>query len=88
MRFRWPCALDGRAALVAPSAKSRNERTPVLDEDRAEDVVLRGEVVVEEPVRDTRVFGDVADPRAVVAVLGEHANGSVQDPRALVRLGD
>ena len=65
-----------------------DERAPVLDEDRAEDVVLRREVVVEEAVRDTGVLRDVADARAVVAVLGEDADRSVEDPLALVRLGD
>ena len=53
-----------------------------------EHVVLRGEVVVEETVRDAGVLGDVADARAVVAVLGEDADRGVEDELALVRLGD
>ena len=50
-------------------AEAPDELAPVLDEDRPQDVVLRREVVVEKPVRDAGVLGDVADARAVVAVL-------------------
>ena len=60
-------------------AEARDERAPVLDEDRAEDVVLRREVVVEEAVRDASVLRDVADARAVVAVLGEDADRGVEN---------
>jgi hypothetical protein len=44
--------------------------------------------VVEQTVRDTRVLGDVADARAVVAALGEDAHGRVEDELALVHRGD
>ena len=69
-------------------AESCDERAPVLDEDRAQHVVLRREVVVEEAVRDSRVLRDVADARAVVAVVGEHADRGVEDELALLSVGD
>ena len=65
-------------------AEAPDELAPVLDEDRAQHLVLRGEVVVEETVRDARVLGDVADPRAVVAVIGEDADRRVEDELPLV----
>jgi hypothetical protein len=42
--------------------------------------------VVEKSVRHPRVLGDVADTRAVVAVLGEHADRGFENAPAL--LGD
>ena len=47
---------------------------PVLAEDGLEHCLLRREVVVEETVRDARLLGDVADPRAVVAAAREYAH--------------
>ena len=47
---------------------------PVLPEDGREHLFLGGEVVVEEPVRDAGLLGDVADPGGVVAVAREHAD--------------
>ena len=48
-------------------------------EDRLEHRVLRVEVVVEEPVRDAGLLGDVADPARVESLAREHANGGVED---------
>ena len=76
--------LAGRLVRDLHGAKASDELAPVLDEDRPQDIVLRREVVVEEPVRDARVLCDVTDARFVVPVLREHANGSVEDARALV----
>jgi hypothetical protein len=39
-------------------------------------------------VRDARFLRDVADARAVVPVLGEHANRGVEDHLPLVLSGD
>jgi hypothetical protein len=39
-------------------------------------------------MRDACVLGDVADPCAVVPVLGEHADRGVEDPLPLVLGGD
>src|SRR5207344_583997 len=44
-------------------AEASDELSPVLDEDRSQDVVLRREVVVEKPVRDAGVRGDVRHAR-------------------------
>jgi hypothetical protein len=44
--------------------------------------------VVQEPVRDTRLLGDVADPRTVVAAPCEDPNGRVQQDLSLVFDGD
>ena len=37
---------------------------------------------------DARVLGDVADPRAVVAVIGKDADRGVEDELPLVRGSD
>jgi hypothetical protein len=39
-------------------------------------------------VRDARVLCDVADARAVVAVLGEDADGGIEDALPLVESSD
>ena len=44
--------------------------------------------MVEEPVRNTGLLGDVADARPVVATAREHANGRVEDALALLLLSD
>jgi hypothetical protein len=44
--------------------------------------------VIEQAVRDSCILGDVADPCAVVAVFGEHADRSFEDPLPLVPSGD
>ena len=75
---------DSRLVGRLDRAEARDQGAPVLEEDRAQDVVLRGEVVVEQAVRDAGVLGDVADARAVVAVLREDANRGVEDALALV----
>ena len=80
--------LAGRLVGAFHGAKAGDELAPVLDEDRPQDVVLRREVVIEEPVRDARVLCDITDAGFVVPVLREHANGSVEDARALVLRGD
>jgi hypothetical protein len=66
--------------------EANDQLAPVLDEDRPENVLLGREVVVEKSVRHPCVLGDVADTRAVIAVLGEHADRGFED--ALALLGD
>ena len=78
-----PSSFSGAGSSdVLDRAEAPDELAPVLDEDRRKHLVLRGEVVVEEAVRDARVLGDVADARGVVAVLGEDADRGVEDERA------
>ncbi len=61
---------------------------PRVAEDRFQHLLLRGEVVVEEAVRDACLLGDVAHAAAVVALAGEDADGGVEDQPALLLLGD
>ena len=61
------------------SSISREQIAPRLAEDRVEHLVLRGEVVVEQAVRDARLLGDVADARGVEALVREHPDGGVED---------
>ena len=60
------------------------EVAPVFAEDRLEHLLLGGEVVVEEAVRDPRLLGDVADAARVVALRREHADGGVENDAPLV----
>ena len=61
--------LDDPAELLVRGAvrrldalEARDQFAPVLAEDRLQHLVLRGEVVVQEPVRDAGLLRDVADP--------------------------
>ena len=82
-----PSSFSGRGLVGRlDRAEARDELAPVLDEDRAQHVVLRREVVVEEPVRDARVLGDVADARAVVAA--GRANTRIAASRISFRFSD
>ena len=64
--------------------EAAEQLAPVLAEDGLEHGLLGREVVVEEPVRDARLLGDVADAGGVVAVAGEDADGGVEDEAALL----
>ena len=44
--------------------------------------------MVEQPVRDPGLLGDVADAARVVALAGEHLDGGGEDQPALLLLGD
>jgi hypothetical protein len=70
------------------STEARDELTPVLAEDRLENVVLRREVVVEEAVRHAGVLGDVPHAGAVVAAIGEHTDRGVEDELPLLPVCD
>ena len=80
-----------RAASRAASARERvglgdrgEHHVPALEEQRVEDLLLGGEVVVDEPVGDARLVGDVRHPAGVKALAGEHAHGGVEDHPPLV----
>ena len=64
---------------------SQHELLPARAEDRLEHLFLRAEVVVEQAVRDTGLFGDVADARAVEAVTRKDANRRREQLPAPVR---
>ena len=57
---------------------------PALEEQRVEDLLLGGEVVVDEAVGDAGLVGDVGHPAGVEALPGEHPHGGVEDHPALV----
>ena len=70
----------GRLNLV----EALEQLPPVLAEDRCQHLVLGGEVVVEQAVRDAGLLRDVTDARRVVALAGEHPHRGVEDQPALV----
>ena len=57
---------------------------PALEEQRVEDLLLGGEVVIDEAVGDAGLVGDVRYAAGVKALAGEHAHGRVEDQAALV----
>ena len=87
-RRHLPQLLRRRHVRLLDVADRRQQLGPGLAEDRLEDVLLGGEVVVDEPVRDAGLLGDVADPRRVVALLGERPHGGVEDLPPLLLRGD
>src|SRR5439155_16432032 len=58
--------------------------TPGLAEDRLEQLLLRSEIVIEQPVGDTRLLGDVTDTRRVIALAREDAHSGIEDEAPLV----
>ena len=79
-----------RAAGAVGLLDRRQQQRPALDEELVEDLVLGAEVVVDEPVGDAGLVGDVGDAGRVEALAGEDADGGVEDLAALVdrrRLG-
>jgi len=76
------CALVG----LLDGANSIEHVTPGLTEDRFEQLFLGAEVVVQQAVRNTCFFRDVTDTARVVALVGEHTHGRVQNQPTLVLL--
>ena len=76
--------LVGRLVRRLDGVEALEQLPPVLAEDRLQHLLLGGEVVVEEPVRDARLLGDVPDARGVVAGAGEHPDGRVEDEPLLL----
>ena len=57
---------------------------PALEEQRVQHLVLGLEVVVDEPVGDARLVGDVRHAARVEALAREHAHRGVEDDPPLV----
>src|SRR4051812_10625890 len=76
--------LVGRLVRFLDPLEPPEQLAPVLAEERCQHRLLGGEVVVEEPVRDARLLGDVAHTGGVVAVPREDADGSVDDQATLL----
>ena len=62
----------------------REHQLPALEEQRVEHLVLGPEVVVDEPVGDAGLVGDVRDAAGVEALAGEDADRRVEDQPPLV----
>src|SRR5207253_11268888 len=76
-RRHLPELLPRRLSRLLDRADRAEQLVPGLAEDDLEELVLRGEVVVEQPVRDTGLLGDVADPARVEALAREDADRRV-----------
>ena len=76
--------LVGGDLLGVRVADRLEQDVPALQEERVEDLVLGLEVVVDEPVGDARLVGDVRHPARVEALAREHAHGGVEDDAPLV----
>ena len=69
----------------ASASRDRGQHhVPALQEQRVEDLLLGGEVVVDEPVGDAGLVGDVRHAAGVKALAREHADRRVEDHPALV----
>ena len=74
----------GAAAPRVGLLDRRQQQRPALDEELVQDLVLGAEVVVDEPVGDAGLVGDVGDAGRVEALAGEDADRGVEDLAALV----
>ena len=78
-------SLSPRRALGGVGLRDRGEHhIPALQEQRVEDLVLGGEVVVDEPVGDAGLVGDIRDAAGVEPLPREHPHRGVEDHAALV----
>ena len=69
----------GSASLAVDLADRLEQDVPALEEERVEHLVLGAEVVVDEPVGDARLVGDVATRGGVEALAREDADRGVED---------
>ena len=69
---------------ASASAIACEHHVPALEEQRVEDLLLGGEVVVDEPVGDARLIGDVRHAAGVKPLAREHPHGGVEDHPALL----
>ena len=74
-----------RIGSASTSRIDLEHHVPALEEQRVEHLVLGAEVVVDEPVGDARLVGDVRHAAGVEALAGEHAHGRVEDQRGASR---
>ena len=74
----------GPIACAVDLLDRREQQRPALGEELVEHLVLGLEVVVDEPVGDPRLVGDVGDAAVVEALAGEDVDRRVEDLAALV----
>ena len=74
----------GDAVAAVGLLDRRQQQRPALGEELVEHLLLGAEVVVDEPVGDARLVGDVGDAGRVEALAGEDADRRVEDLAALV----
>jgi hypothetical protein len=81
--------LARRVAGLLDALDRLDQRAPGLAEDGEEHLLLRAEVVVEQPVCDACLLGDVADAARVVALAREDPHRRLEEQPALflLRLG-
>src|SRR3954462_13503079 len=77
--------LTERDARRLDPLEIRLQKLPRLAEDRLEHLFLRTEVVIEQPVRDARLLGDVADARSTEALTREDAHRRIEQLAPPVR---
>ncbi len=66
-------------ALSVDLLDRRQQQRPALGEELVQDLVLGVEVVVDEPVGDAGLVGDVGDAAGVEALAREDADRRVED---------
>ena len=82
----WSLSRDGQVARVDLADRVEHD-LPALEEERVEDLLLRVEVVVDEPVGHAGLVGDVGHAAVVEALAREHPDRRVEDHAALVGRG-
>ena len=73
-----------RQVLAVDLGDQLDQDVPALEEQLVEHRVLGAEVVVDEPVGDAGLVGDVRDAALVEALAREHADRGFEDHAALV----
>src|SRR3954453_20514614 len=76
--------LARRPRVGVAGADDLEQDVPALEEEGVEHLVLGGEVVVDEPVGDAGLVGDVRDAAGVEALAREDLHRRVEDQPALV----
>ena len=79
--------LAGAPILAVDLVDCGQQHRPALGEELVQHLVLGLEVVVDEPVRNPGLVGDVRHPAGMEAGACEHPAGGVEDLAALVDRG-
>ena len=74
----------GRRRAAELLVEQRHAQVAVVPHDLGEELLLRAEVVVQQPARDARLAGDVVERRAGDPALGDRRAHRRDDPRGLL----